>query len=1129
MTAQSVTRHIDAILDQAIADHAAGHHQRAEAGFQRVLDADPDHPDALNLLGLIFQNNGRHHEAITLISRALEIDPEFPEALTNLARVQRVTGKPHAAVQSAERAIELDPDLMEAHLQRARALLDLRQGREAERALRHALALRPGDRDCSISLGAALLLQSKTDDALTVFQTVLSQAPCCLEAIIGSGVAMSQLNRLDEALTYHRQAITLAPNLVDTHAALALTLRHRADPLASASACRTALALAPERADLWLLLGANLACAGQFDEASACHDRALSLNPHSPEAWRGLSMLGRDANQDDIARLQATLSASQAAESDRIAAGFSLGRMLDRANQFDSAFQAYAAANRLARQALTHAGKGFDHASLRRQVDWSIATFDSALFARTAGWGDSSDRLVFIVGMPRSGTTLVEQIAATHKLVFGAGERTDIHTIINRLSPNGPGASPLSWDARALRDRTAEHIAAIEARSEGAVRIIDKMPDNILLLGHIAVLFPHARVILCRRDPRDTCLSAFFQQFDDGMAWTCDLADAAARAQEIERLTAHWCKTLPLPILQVSYEDLVTDLPAQSQRLIAFLGLDWDPACLRFHETQRPVMTASHWQVRQPLYTGSVGRWQHYRHHLGPLLRGLQGLLPPSEPTEASFQAQLTEAKTLAAQAQPHRTEALWRHLWELHPDQLEALNGLTDVIAEQGRYDEAIALQRQAVERFPKNTLLLYQLAWLHWRAQDPAAAINLCESALLLDPDRIEVWLLLANCQMAMGQFVDAAHGYRRVLVLDPSSGPAYAGLVQTGLAEPADNVAAGSGAVMAQAALPPDQRIAAAFAMARDHERREDYDAAFNAYTTANSLVRSSRASRRDDPAADDAFIEALREYVDWAIQTFQPETFAANPAFANPSELPGFIVGMPRSGTTLVEQIAAGHPLVFGAGERPDLEPILGLDHPDHLLTPPTMWDAPTIRAKTGNLLARLRDRGGTATRVLNKLPDNILWLGQIALLFPNARIIVCRRDPRDVCLSCFCQNFFVPHMAWTDTLESCATRARQIERLLDHWRQVLPVPFLEVQYETLVGDLEGQTRRLIGYLGVEWDPACLDFHTTQRPVMTASDWQVRQPLYATSVGKWRHYREHLGPLLQALQGLIPAGD
>ena len=1250
----------DQALDHAIADHAAGRLDLAEAGLRAVLAADPDNLDALNLLGLLRQEQGACQDSIALISRALAIDPDFPEALTNLSRVQRAIGDAASAVRSAERAAALDPTLAEAYLQLARGLLDLRRSPEAEAAARRSLLLQPDYPDAASCLGVALLQQDQYEAALAAFRGAWPQQ---IEAQIGAGMALLRLGRVEQALACHQQAAVLAPDLADAHAAHALTLRQSGDPLASAAACRTALALAPERADLWLLLGGNLAFTGQFAEAADCHARAITLNPRSAEAWRDLSMIGHSATDADIVQLQVTLADTAAPRAERIAAGFSLGRLLDNAGAFDAAFAACAEANGMLRQTLLQSGNGFDLTSLSQQIDWSIQTFQPALFARLAGLGDPSDCPVFIVGMPRSGTTLVEQIAASHKQVFGAGERRDIQDLVNWITGGHTMAQPQTWNTDRARELSRDHVARLKTVGGGAARVIDKLPDNIQLLGHIAILFPNARIILCQRDLRDTCLSAFFQQFGEAMPWTLDLADCAARAQEIQRLTDHWRTVLPLPILQVDYEDLVTDPEAQSRRLIGFLGLEWDPACLAPHRTQRTVMTASFWQVRQPVYTGSCNRWQSYRQHLAPLLLGLVGIVPAPEPEDwdrmladpdaalhaaarhhqagrlepaeliyrrllqqnpehpaalhllglltlnrghvaqavallekslqirpdtpaalldlarayrmagtpgaalaaaqrslllnapaadahaeialaslalgqpdearrhahqalqadaGSPQALFAQATILTAQDQAAQAEPLWRRLLDLRPRQAEAMNGLTNALAAQGRDNEAMDIQRRAIAASPYNPLLLYQLAWLLWRSQDPAAAIDVCQDGLLLDPNRTELWLLMANCWMFVGRFSQASDCYRRALALDPDCGVAYAGLMQAGQAEKHDEVTSRSAAVMSAATLPVDQRIAAAFAMARDYEKRENYDEAFSAYVEANSLARAARASQGDS-------IAAIRLYVDWAIETFQSDIFHNVRHFANPSDLPAYIVGMPRSGTTLAEQIAASHPLVFGEGERTDLAATLGVHQTGGTLHPPEDWDASTIRSRSEALLASLRQRGGNAVRVINKLPDNILWLGHIALLFPNARIIVCRRDLRDVCLSCFSQNFLDPNMAWTDTLEDCAMRAQQIERLLNHWRQVLPGRFLEMQYETLVQQPEPQSRRLIQHLGIPWDPACLDFHTTQRAVMTASLWQVRQPLYATSIGRWRHYRQHLAPLFQGLRGLIPEGD
>ncbi len=261
-------------------------------------------------------------------------------------------------------------------------------------------------------------------------------------------------------------------------------------------------------------------------------------------------------------------------------------------------------------------------------VDWLIAANGARSFADTVGSGDLSDVPVFIVGMPRSGTTLVEQIASSHKLVFGGGERDDIDTILTVLGRDQTTGLPAEWDPASVHREAAAHVSRLRELAPSASRVIDKMPDNILWLGQIARLFPQARVVLCRRDPRDQSLSCFFQDFREEMTlWTNDLADCGFRARQIDRLVQHWRKVLPLKMLEIEYETLVSNLEAESRRLIGFLGLEWDPACLDFHKTERTVQSASYWQVRQPLYATSVGRWRHYRSHLGPLLNELNGLV----------------------------------------------------------------------------------------------------------------------------------------------------------------------------------------------------------------------------------------------------------------------------------------------------------------------------------------------------------------------------------------------------------------------------------------------------------------------------------------------------------------------
>lgn len=620
------------ILASALAHHQAGHADLAEADYRAVLQHDPDEPDALNLLGVLLQERGDLDRSIVLLTRALEIEPAFPEALTNLARVQRVAGAPAAAADLARRAIALDPGLAEAHLQLGRALIDLGDDAAAVTPLCQATVLDPKLADAWLHLGVA---QMRTHDPRSAANSlVVAQAldPERADAMINLGLALSALDRLDEAADWLAKAVTRAPENPAAHAASAVLANRRGNPLESNVACRHALELAPGRIDIWLLLGSNLAALGRFAEAEACWRKVLAVHPASASVQRGLAGIGRDAESAaETARLRAMLDDAATPLAERIAAGFAAGSMFDRKADYDAAFAAFEGANRLVHASLLKAGRPFDFDMLRRYVDWTISAFPRDGFAATADWGDPSDLPVFIVGMPRSGTSLVEQIAASHHQVFGAGERKDIGDIIRALSGPYTQRSPAEWTRDAVRSAASRHVARLQALGGGATRVIDKLPDNNQVLGQIAVLFPNARVIVCRRDLRDVCLSCYFQHFADGMAWTSKQADLAARARQIERLMKHWRAVLPLRMIEIDYETLVADLEGESRRLIAFLGLEWDPNCLAFDTTERLVTTASYWQVRQPLYKSSVGRWRNYRRHLGPLLHGLTGLVPAGE------------------------------------------------------------------------------------------------------------------------------------------------------------------------------------------------------------------------------------------------------------------------------------------------------------------------------------------------------------------------------------------------------------------------------------------------------------------------------------------------------------------
>ncbi len=266
---------------------------------------------------------------------------------------------------------------------------------------------------------------------------------------------------------------------------------------------------------------------------------------------------------------------------------------------------------------------------------------------------------------------------------------------------------------------------------------------------------------------------------------------------------------------------------------------------------------------------------------------------------------------------------------------------------------------------------------------------------------------------------------------------------------------------------------------------------------------------------------------RRLIDRIIQVFSPAWFEQVRSFGNESELPIFVIGMMRSGTTLAEQILASHPAMHGAGELPDMERLVKsmprtLATTDEYPECAARLDAPTAAAIAEDYLGTLRRLGGDALRVVDKMPFNYLRLGMIAALFPRARIVHCRRDPLDTCLSCYFQDFSGIH-AFTLDLADLGCYYREYERLMTHWAGVLPVGVFDLAYEELTADLEGVGRRLLDFCGLEWDERCLRFNESRRIVRTSSALQVRQPVYRSSVGKWKRYEAQLGPLIVALKG------
>ncbi len=407
-----------------------------------------------------------------------------------------------------------------------------------------------------------------------------------------------------------------------------------------------ALALQPDSAVFHHNLAYVLGARSRTGAAEAAYRRAIALDPDYAEAHFNLAQSLRIAPGDPlIAALEALLGKPGLSREERCLLEFAAGKVYDDLGQPDRAFRHFLAGNR-AKGARPNPACGSDH--LRRILEVcgrgllsGRSPADRSLSGRSLSGrplsGRSGERPggalpVFIVGMPRSGTSLVEQVLASHPAVFGAGELPYIARIAEALGAGG--ARTTSGDAvypeclpdlpePVLAGFAASYRKESQALAAGAAVVTDKAPLNFRHLGLIALLFPEARIVHCRRDPLDTCLSCFFQNFARGQAYSFDLAELGRFYQDYRKMMAAWAEVLPIEILDLDYEDLVADLEGVGRRLLAFCGLDWHPDCGRFFETRRPVLTASRVQVRRPLYSSSIGKWRRYERHLDPLIEAL--------------------------------------------------------------------------------------------------------------------------------------------------------------------------------------------------------------------------------------------------------------------------------------------------------------------------------------------------------------------------------------------------------------------------------------------------------------------------------------------------------------------------
>lgn len=570
-------------------------------------------------LGNALARLGRPSEAAASYARALDIDPGFAEAHNNLGLLRLELRRAEEALVSCRQAVRSKPEFADAHHNVGRALLRLGRFDEALLSCRRAVSINSQFAEAHNTLGSALLGLASVQEAITSFQRALEINPDLAEAHANRAHALRGIGRLEEAVAGYRRALAIQPRLVLAHTemATALRLQHRGDE--AEESCRAALGIDPDCTAAFVVLAELRADAGRFDAAEEFFRRAISADPASPEAWAGLARVRRMTPSDE-SWLAATqhLVAQKIPPQQELLLRYAIGKYFDDIGEFGRAFQNYQRANELAKGS----GPPHDRAALSAATNLIIRSHDQQWTKCRRRHVEPSVRPVLIVGMLRSGTTLTEQILASHPQVFGAGELT-FWSRVTAEALSGtptPSATALRISDSALADLGERYLHVLQGLSPDALRVVDKLPTNFLSLGLIHAALPRAQIIHLVRHPIDTCLSIYFQHFEAANTYTHDLGDLAHYYGEYWRLMAHWRSVLPADtLLQVPYEGLVADLPTWARKMVEFIGLPWDPRCLEFHSRGRSVVTASKWQVRQRVFGSSVGRWRHYERFVAPL------------------------------------------------------------------------------------------------------------------------------------------------------------------------------------------------------------------------------------------------------------------------------------------------------------------------------------------------------------------------------------------------------------------------------------------------------------------------------------------------------------------------------
>ena len=638
-----------------------GAFDKAEKHFSDVLKANPNITEAQASLAYVYTASKQHEKAIAQLKAMLQQAPRHAQTHFNLANVFYETKQAENAIKHFDLAIEYDPNFVNAYIHcgiaqklnknidgavkyllralaldksNARALhllgilyTELNDWVKAADAFEALVKLKPDEPQYHVSFAEFLSEAGLDFEAGLAFHHACELNPNYADSFIGYGEYLHVRHRHDEALECFNHAIELSSSSANMLDRLGKTYLGMGNVEIALEKFNLALSQEPQRISSLLGIGQAQLEVGNVDAVINIANQVNNADATLPNGHLLLSRAKKSSLDDGLAEhLLKFAYKEDLEETTKIATNFALGKVFDDQKKYADAFKYYDAGNSLRNNKLNYSTEA-DKARFSQLIE----TFNADFFKYHQHLGTDKNLPVLIVGMPRSGTTLTEQIISSHPNVIGAGEVT--------FWGRAPTAMPLRIGTSTeypscVSEITEAHAADIASMYEATLQkiagpntkpahITDKMPHNFLSVGLIALLFPNVKIIHTKRDPIDTCLSIFFQNFNDAHPYAFDLSNLGFHYKQYERIMQHWHEVLPGRILDVNYEDTIANPEFWSRKLIAHIGLEWDDACLAPHKLERTVKTASHWQVRQPIYKTSVQRWKKYEGFLGPLKEAL--------------------------------------------------------------------------------------------------------------------------------------------------------------------------------------------------------------------------------------------------------------------------------------------------------------------------------------------------------------------------------------------------------------------------------------------------------------------------------------------------------------------------